>query len=234
MNDHTKLIFFASIAEPCSYLDDRNSVSAFANPHIDMDMQTYNELIQHGFRRSGGYVYRPHCPSCHECVSVRVPLKKQKFTRNELRTIRRNSDLTVTFLKGKFREEHFELYKRYINSRHNDGSMANPSKADYHRFLICDWTDTMFIEFRLNKQLIAVAVSDVLSTGVSAVYTFFDPEYSARSLGHFAILSQISEAKSRDLDYLYLGYWIKDCVKMSYKRRYKPLEGFINDQWVLF
>ena len=234
MNDHTKLIFFASIAEPCSYLDDRNSVSAFANPHIDMDMQTYNELIQHGFRRSGGYVYRPHCPSCHECVSVRVPLKKQKFTRNELRTIRRNSDLTVTFLKGKFREEHFELYKRYINSRHNDGSMANPSKADYHRFLICDWTDTMFIEFRLNKQLIAVAVSDVLSTGVSAVYTFFDPEYSARSLGHFAILSQISEAKSRDLDYLYLGYWIKDCDKMSYKRRYKPLEGFINDQWVLF
>ena len=234
MNDHTKLIFFASIAEPCSYLDDRNSVSAFANPHIDMDMQTYNELIQHGFRRSGGYVYRPHCPSCHECVSVRVPLKKQKFTRNELRTIRRNSDLTVTFLKGKFREEHFELYKRYINSRHNDGSMANPSKADYHRFLICDWTDTMFIEFRLNKQLIAVAVSDVLSTGLSAVYTFFDPEYAARSLGHFAILSQISEAKSRDLDYLYLGYWIKDCDKMSYKRRYKPLEGFINDQWVLF
>ena len=234
MNDHTKLIFFASIAEPCSYLDDRNSVSAFANPHIDMDMQTYNELIQHGFRRSGGYVYRPHCPSCHECVSVRVPLKKQKFTRNELRTIRRNSDLTVTFLKGKFREEHFELYKRYINSRHNDGSMANPSKADYHRFLICDWTDTMFIEFRLNKQLIAVAVSDVLSTGLSAVYTFFDPEYAARSLGHFAILSQINEAKSRDLYYLYLGYWIKDCDKMSYKRRYKPLEGFINDQWVLF
>ena len=234
MNDHTKLIFFASIAEPCSYLDDRNSVSAFANPHIDMDMQTYNELIQHGFRRSGGYVYRPHCPSCHECVSVRVPLKKQKFTRNELRTIRRNSDLTVTFLKGKFREKHFELYKRYINSRHNDGSMANPRKADYHRFLICDWTDTMFIEFRLNKQLIAVAVSDVLSTGLSAVYTFFDPDYAARSLGHFAILSQISEAKSRDLDYLYLGYWIKDCDKMSYKRRYKPLEGFINDQWIQF
>lgn len=234
MNDHTKLIFFASIAEPCSYLDNRNSVSAFANPHIDMDMQTYNDLIQHGFRRSGGYVYRPHCPTCHECVSVRIPLKKQKFTRNELRTIRRNSDLAVTILTGKYREEHFHLYKLYINSRHNEGSMSNPNKADYHRFLICDWTDTIFIEYRLNKQLIAVAVADVLSTGLSAVYTFFDPQYAARSLGHFAILSQISEAKSRDLDYLYLGYWIKDCVKMSYKRRYKPLEGFIDDQWGLF
>jgi arginine-tRNA-protein transferase len=199
-----------------------------------MDMQTYNDLIQHGFRRSGGYLYRPHCPSCHECVSVRVPLKKQKFSRNELRTIRRNSDLSVTFLKGKFRKAHFDLYKRYINSRHNDGSMANPSKSDYHRFLICDWTDTLFIEFRLNKQLIAVAVSDILSTGLSAVYTFFDPEYADRSPGHFAILTQIREAKSRDLEYLYLGYWIKDCDKMSYKRRYNPLEGFINDQWTLF
>jgi arginine-tRNA-protein transferase len=199
-----------------------------------MDMQTYNTLIQHGFRRSGGYVYRPHCPSCQECVSVRVPLKKQQFTRNELRTIRRNSDLAVTCSKGKFRQQHFDLYKHYINSRHNDGSMANPSKTDYHRFLICDWTDTMFIEFHLDKQLIAVAVSDILSTGLSAVYTFFDPEYADRSPGHFAILTQIREAKSRDLEYLYLGYWIKDCDKMSYKRRYKPLEGFINDQWVLF
>jgi arginine-tRNA-protein transferase len=234
MNDHTKLNFFASTAEPCSYLDNRNAVSAFANPHIDMDMQTYNELIQHGFRRSGGYVYRPHCPSCQECVSVRVPLKKQKFTRNETRTYRRNSDLKVSFLSGKFRDEHFDLYKRYIMSRHNDGSMANPSKADYHRFLICDWTDTMFIEFRLDKRLIAVAVSDVLSTALSAVYTFFDPDYADRSPGHFAILTQINEAKSRDLDFLYLGYWIKDCDKMSYKRRYKPLEGFFNDQWVLF
>lgn len=233
MNDHSKLVFFASMAEPCSYLDDRDAVSAFANPHIDMDMQTYNELIQHGFRRSGGYVYRPHCPNCDECVSVRIPLIDQVFTRNELRTIRRNSDLTVKVLSSKFHEEHFALYERYINSRHNDGSMANPSKSDYHRFLICDWSDTIFIEFRLNRQLIAVAVSDVLTTGLSAVYTFFDPKFTARSLGHFAILTQINEAKTRDMDYLYLGYWIKDCKKMSYKRRYQPLQEFINDQWRL-
>ena len=182
-------------------------IVSFANPNVDMDMKTYNELIQHGFRRSGGYVYRPHCPGCNECISVRVPLKNQQFTRNELRTIRRNSDLTVTPVKCKFRAEHFDLYKRYISSRHNDGSMANPSMADYHRFLICDWTETMFIEFRLNKRLIAVAVSDILSTGLSAVYTFFDPRHAVRSPGHFAILAQISEAKARDLDYLFLGYW---------------------------
>lgn len=232
MNDHVKLNFFASTPEACSYLENRKAVSAFANPHTDMDMATYNDLIQHGFRRSGGYIYRPHCPSCRECVSVRVPVKQHRYSRNELRTIKHNSDISIVGLRGKYREEHFELYQKYINNRHGDGSMANPGKSEYHRFLICDWTETVFFEFRLGRQLIAVAATDVMSTGLSAVYTFFDPDYKSRSLGHFAILSQMDLARSRDLDYLYLGYWIKNCNKMSYKKRYRPLEGYINDQWI--
>ena len=233
MNDQVKLNFFASTPESCGYLQDRKSVSAFANPHMDMDMDTYNELIQHGFRRSGGYIYRPHCPSCQECVSVRVVAKKHDYSRNEMRVIRRNSDLRMHRVAGKYRDEHFDLYRRYIKSRHNEGSMANPSKSDYHRFLICDWTDTLFIEYRLNRILLAVAVCDVTSSGLSAVYTFFDSDFADRSPGHFAILSQINETRRRDLDYVYLGYWIRDCAKMSYKRRYKPLEAYLNEQWVL-
>jgi arginine-tRNA-protein transferase len=232
MNDQVKVNFFASTPEPCSYLEDRKSVSAFANPHMDMDMGTYNELIQHGFRRSGGYIYRPHCPHCQECISVRVPVKSHRSSRNEKRAMRRNSDIKVSIVPGRFRDEHFDLYRRYINSRHNDGSMANPSKTDYHRFLICDWTDTLFFEYRLNRILIAVAVCDITDSGLSAVYTFFDPDYADRSPGHFAILCQIEESRARDLDYLYLGYWIRNCSKMSYKRRYKPLEAYLNDQWV--
>ncbi len=135
-------------------------------------------------------------------------------------------------MRGKFREEHFELYQRYVNHRHNDGSMANPSKSDYHRFLICDWTETLFFEFRMNRQLVAVAVSDIMNSGLSAVYTFFDPDHNSRSLGHFAILNQIEQVLSRDLEYLYLGYWIKNCNKMNYKIRYRPLEGFFSDQWI--
>ena len=232
MNDQVKLNFFASTPEPCSYLDNRKSVSAFANPHMDMDMQTYNDLIRHGFRRSGGYIYRPHCPSCQECISVRVPVRKHRYSRNEQRVIKRNADLRISIMPGRYRDEHFDLYRRYINSRHNDGSMANPSKSDYHRFLICDWTDTLFFEYRLNRILVAVAVCDITDSGLSAVYTFFDPDYAGRSPGHFAILSQIHETRLRELDYLYLGYWIRDCDKMSYKRRYKPLEAYINDQWI--
>lgn len=232
MNDQVKLNFFASTPEPCSYLDNRKSISAFANPHMDMDMGTYNKLIQHGFRRSGGYIYRPHCPHCQECISVRVPVKQHQYSRSEHRVIKRNADLKINIMPGRFRDEHFDLYRRYINSRHNDGSMANPSKSDYHRFLICDWTDTLFYEIRLNHILLAVAVCDVTSSGLSAVYTFFDPDHADRSPGHFAILNQIHETRLRDLDYLYLGYWIRDCSKMSYKRRYKPLEAYLDDHWV--
>ncbi len=232
MNDQVKLNFFASTPEPCSYLDNRKSVSAFANPHMDMDMKTYNELIQHGFRRSGGYIYRPHCPHCQECISVRVAVRRHAYSHTETRVIRRNSDLKISDGPGRYRDEHFDLYRRYITSRHNDGSMANPSKPDYHRFLICDWTDTQFYEYRLNRILIAVAVCDLTDSGLSAVYTFFDPDHATRSPGHFAILNQIHETRIRDLDYLYLGYWIRDCNKMSYKRRYRPLEAFVNDHWI--
>jgi arginine-tRNA-protein transferase len=232
MNDQVKVNFFASTPEPCSYLAGRKSVSAFANPHMDMDMGTYNELIRHGFRRSGGYIYRPHCPQCQECVSVRVPVRQHRYSRNEKRVIRRNSDIRINIIPGRFRDEHFDLYRRYIRSRHNEGSMSNPSKSDYHRFLICDWTDTLFFEYRRNRILLAVAVCDITDSGLSAVYTFFDPDHTERSPGHFAILNQIEEARARDLDYLYLGYWIRNCSKMSYKRRYKPLEAYLNEQWV--
>ena len=232
MNDQVKLNFFASAPEPCSYLDNRKSVSAFANPHMDMDMNTYNELIRHGFRRSGGYIYRPHCPHCRECISVRIPVRKHRYSRNEQRVIKRNSDMRISIMPGRYRDEHFDLYRRYINSRHDDGSMANPNKSDYHRFLICDWTDTLFFEYRVNRILVAVAVCDITDSGLSAVYTFFDPDYGDRSPGHFAILSQTHETRLRDLDYLYLGYWIRDCGKMSYKRRYRPLEAFVNDHWI--
>lgn len=234
MNDQTRINFYASSPEPCGYLNGRQSISAFANPYVDMDAGTYNELIQFGFRRSGGYLYRPHCPGCQACISLRVCAEYYRLSRNDRRNLKRNADVTVQSAPAKFFEEHFELYRRYVNTRHADGSMANPSRSDYHRFLICDWADTRFIEFRLGRQLLGVAVTDVTESGLSAVYTFFDPQQSARSLGHFAILSQIEMARDQGYPYLYLGYWIRDCDKMKYKARYRPAEIFVEDQWIEF
>lgn len=231
MNDRTKINFFASAPEPCSYLDNKKSISAFANPYIDMDMQTYNTLIEHGFRRSGGYVYRPHCNNCQACVSVRVPTKNYQFSKSEKRLLKKNSNISVQCVHDKFKMEHFDLYKRYLKSRHSDSSMSNPSKSDYHRFLICDWSETQFIEYRLNKVLIGVAVTDLVEDGLSALYTFYDPDHANKSIGHFSVLQQIKLAQERHLNYLYLGYWIENCQKMAYKKRYKPLEVFIDEHW---
>ena len=232
MNDRIKLQFYASTPETCGYLPERQSISAFANPYMDMDVNTYNELIQFGFRRSGGYLYRPHCPDCKACISLRIPVSEYHLSRNDKRTLKKNSDLSMETLEAKYSDEHYKLYHRYINSRHKGGSMENPSKSDYHRFLICDWADTTFVEFRHQKKLVAVAVTDSTISGNSAVYTFFDPEEEARSLGHYAILKQIEYTEQNALPYLYLGYWIEDCDKMKYKARYKPAEGFMNDSWI--
>ena len=232
MNDRIKLQFYASTPETCGYLPERQSISAFANPYMDMDVNTYNELIQFGFRRSGGYLYRPHCPDCKACISLRVPVNEYQLSRNDKRTLKKNSDLSMETLDAKYSDEHYKLYHRYINSRHKGGSMENPSKSDYHRFLICDWADTTFLEFRYQKKLVAVAVTDSTISGNSAVYTFFDPDHEARSLGHYAILKQIEYTEENALPYLYLGYWIEDCDKMKYKARYKPAEGFMNDSWI--
>ncbi len=232
MNDQTRINFYASRPEPCGYLEGRQSISAFANPYVDMDADTYNNLILFGFRRSGGYLYRPHCPDCTACISLRVRVEDHRLSRNDRKNLRRNADLSVQIAPAKFFEEHYELYRRYIDTRHADGSMANPSRADYHRFLICDWAETRFVEFRQGRRLLGVAVTDVTESGLSAVYTFFDPELGERSLGHFAILSQIAMAREQGYPYLYLGYWIEGCDKMRYKARYRPAEIFVNDQWV--
>lgn len=234
MNDQVNISFFASAEEACGYLPGKLSVNAFANPHIDMDMATYTVLIRYGFRRSGNYVYRPHCPQCNDCVPVRVPVADYRFSRNDLRCLRRNRDLEVRRMPARFKEDHFELYSTYINSRHAEGSMSNPGKQDYMRFLISTWADTEFIEYRLHNRVVAVSVCDVMTDSLSAVYTFFAADYGKRSLGHLAILHQIEQAQQREMDYLYLGYWIADCDKMAYKSRYQPLQVFRQEHWHRF
>jgi len=109
--------------------------------------------------------------------------------------------------------------------------MQDSSPAEYADFLMADWCDTHFVEIRREQQLLAVAVTDQLEDGLSAVYTFFAPEEAARSLGTFAILTQIQLARQWDLPHLYLGYWVRDCRKMSYKADFRPLQLFSEGEW---
>jgi arginine-tRNA-protein transferase len=196
-----------------------------------MNSPLYGMLAVHGFRRSGEYVYRPHCPTCRACIPARIPVQRFRGNRNQRRTARRNAELTVLRRDDSFRKEHFDLYYRYLDARHPEGEMANPSPEDFRRFLTSGWSDTQFVEFRHDNRLAAVTVVDRLPDALSAVYTFFAPEHASRSLGRYAILWQIQEALRLGLPYVYLGYWIDGCRKMAYKREYQPLEGLIDGEW---
>lgn len=226
------LKFFSTTAHPCSYLEGQTAVTLFADPDTPIDGKTYTELSDMGFRRSGSYVYRPHCEHCQACIPVRIRVSAFIANRQQSRIWKRNQDLQVIPVKAAFNKEHYRLYESYINARHSDGDMYPPSQAQYTHFLTSTWSNTVFYEMRLNGELKAVAVCDVLENGLSAVYTFYDPEESKRSLGTFAILWQLEECKRLSLPSLYLGYWIKNCQKMKYKVGFRPIELLINNEWL--
>jgi len=226
-------VFHATPEHNCSYLENRQSRSIFLSPEQALDESIYMQLTDIGFRRSGKHIYRPWCEGCGECKSVRVPLSNYKESKSQKRVLKRNNDLQVSFELPSVTDEIYALYERYICQRHSDGDMYPPSMAQFEDFL-CDSpssSNTRFICFRLDKKLLAVAVVDMLPAGISAIYTFFDPDYHARSLGRLAVLWQIRWGKSQKMSFVYLGYWIKECQKMSYKTEYQPLEVFDGVDW---
>lgn len=206
--------------------------NVYADPFKPPSMELYSALIQKGFRRSGDYLYRPHCERCEKCISTRVVAATFKPNRSQKRTMNKNSDLVAASEPAQYTDEYFDLYKRYLNNRHKDAGMDNPERTDFERFLISDWCDTEFMTLRLDGKLLAVAVTDCVSTGLSSVYTYFDPDFDKRSLGTQAILMQVRTAGERNLPYIYLGYWIEECAKMNYKSFFKPQERFVNSDWI--
>ncbi len=225
------LRFFQDNPHDCSYLDDKQARNIYPDPNIVMTNSLYSKLIQHGFRRSGNHAYRPHCPQCQACVPVRINIESFKPSRSQRRCINRNRHLTLSYHPAKFNPEHYDLYCRYLGSRHINGGMDNPTEQSYCNFLIGSWSKTSFIEFRDHSQLVAVAVTDIIDDALSAFYTFFDPKLAKQSLGTYAILQQIMEAKEQNFSSLYLGYWIESCQKMNYKNTFSALEGYIDQQW---
>lgn len=231
MTELARLKFYATQPHPCSYLPDEQATTLFLDPSQPMDAVVYAELSEMGFRRSGDHLYRPHCQRCSACVPARIPVDAFKPDRQQRRILKRNADLQVTAARPAFSEEYYELYARYVEQRHADGDMYPPDREQFATFLVRDLAFSHFYEFRSQGRLLAIAVTDLLPSGLSAVYTFFDPDEDRRSLGRYAILWQIGETARLGLGALYLGYWIKNCRKMSYKTQYRPIELFVNQRW---
>lgn len=222
---------FVTETQPCNYLDKKNSQSAFVHPSFSLNTATYSQLIAQGFRRSGNEVYTPHCSTCTQCIATRLIANQFIANRNQKRCIKKNQQTTVIIKPAQFEQAHYDMYMRYQTDRHGNGGMADSTKEDYINFLSSRWCNTLFVEFSINKELASVAIVDLLENGLSAVYTFFEPKFAQYSLGNYAVLWQIQHALEMDLEFVYMGFWIKNCRKMSYKTQYQPMQGFIENQW---
>ena len=232
MTQDSRINLFRTRPHDCSYLPQKQATTLFVDPDAPVDQALYSELSRRGFRRSGPHLYRPFCENCEQCIPARVKVASFKPNRNQRRCIKANTDLRVDFRARIDTDEHYALYEQYITLRHQDGDMYPPSRQQFEEFLSAQWQLTQFVEFRDREQLKAVAVIDELDDGLSAIYTFFDAEDTARSLGRYAILWQIAEARRRQLPYVYLGYWIQGCQKMRYKTEYQPCELLIRNHWL--
>ena len=225
---------FLSNPYPCGYLAEQSAQAVMPATEFELDTPLYSALIAQGFRRSGDQVYKPHCPSCNACIPSRVPVKAFRPDRKQRRCLKQNVTTATVIKPAAFDADHFALYQRYQSARHAAESQEQAtSPTEYLQFLGSSWCDTQFVEFRIDGQLAAVAVVDVLEDGLSAVYTFFAPEFAGYSPGVYAVLWQIEAARQLELDYVYLGFWIKNCRKMNYKNQYQPLYGLIDRQWQL-
>ena len=224
---------FHTLEHRCGYFAELSARNLVLDPVAPQLPELYPQALVRGFRRAGGHVYRPHCLHCHLCTACRIPIAVFQPNRSQRRAILANQDLSTSIEMACHNEEYFELYQRYLRQRHRGGGMDDPDAEDFTRFLFSPWSDTRFVCLRLDGRLIAVAVTDVTCHGLSAVYTFFDPDLASRSIGTYAILEQLALARKLGLPHLYLGYWIDGHPKMDYKRRFQPLEVLREGKWQL-
>ncbi|MCD8338756.1 MAG: arginyltransferase [Burkholderiales bacterium] len=221
---------------PCTYLPDKTEalVVAVAPRGFRIGPKAAEYLSKLGFRRSAQYLYFPYCPSCGQCKSCRVLVNSFQPTRTQAKTYRRNSDLTQRIVDLQFRQEHYDLFVKYLNVRHKGGEMCGMTPEDYRTAMLVSPSDSRIIEHRdANGKLAIVSITDFFTDGLSAHYTFYDPDRLRTSPGTFAILFQIDLARRLGMPHLYLGFWIKDCRNMAYKSRFRPLEIYNDGKWIL-
>ena len=235
--------FYITAPQPCPYLPGRRERKVFTHLNEGKPPAVVDHLLRTGFRRSQNIAYTPYCDGCNACVSVRVLVPEFAPGRTMRRTLEHNHDIAVRRLPAAPTEEQYDLFRDYITLRHGEGGMSDMSVLDYAMMVRDSLPSTAVTEYRrrlpggLSTEfhkwpLAGVCLTDLLSDGISLVYSFYDPAESARSLGTYIILEQIAQARKLGLPYAYLGYWIKGSRKMSYKTRFQPQEQLTHAGWI--
>jgi arginine-tRNA-protein transferase len=235
--------FFLTSPSACPYLPGKLERKVFTHL-VGERADSVNDLLTHGgFRRSQSIAYRPACDSCRACVSVRVLAQEFRHTRTFRRVLGTNGDLIGHERTPTPTAEQYSLFRSYLDTRHADGGMVDMSVLDYSMMVEDSHVRTKLIEYRRRNldsritsrgdgPLLAVALTDVLTDGLSMVYSFYDPDQRGRSLGTYIILDHIARARAMGLPYVYLGYWVEGSAKMDYKRRFLPQERLLHEGWV--
>jgi len=231
--------FYLTSPSPCPYLPGRDERKVFTHL-IGVRARPLNDALTHsGFRRSQTIAYRPACENCRACVSVRVLVNEFRPNKSFRRVMAANQDLTISGRQPEAHIEQYELFRRYLAARHDDGGMIDMTLVDYATMLEDTHVETRAVEYRQThtdgpSELRALCMTDVLSDGLSMVYSFYDPDEQHRSLGTFMILDHIERARRLNLPYLYLGYWVEGSRKMAYKARFGPQQRLIDSHWKRF
>jgi leucyl-tRNA---protein transferase len=236
--------FYLTAPSPCPYLGGKEERKVFTHLVGERAPELNNILTQGGFRRSQSIAYRPACEGCRACVSVRVVAKDFQPTQSMRRITRRNADIASEMRIAVPTSEQYSVFRAYLDSRHRDGGMADMTVLDYAMMVEDSHIETRIIEYRRRDtgagsatgnrsdgDLVAIALTDVLGDGLSMVYSFFEPDEAARSLGTFMVLDHIARAQRMGLSYVYLGYWVRGSRKMDYKSRFLPQERLMPDGW---
>ncbi len=228
--------FYVTAPQPCPYLDGRMERKLFTALQGEQAEAMNDTLSKQGFRRSQNVLYRPSCADCCACLSARIRVADFQPSRSQRRVLKRNSDMQRYVTSAWATEDQYDLFRRYLDSRHADGGMADMDVFEFAAMVEETPVRTRVLEYISQdesgrRQLRAVCLSDVLDDGLSLVYSFFDPDQSALSLGSYMILDQIALARKVGLPYVYLGYWVPGSPKMDYKAKFSALEIYHDGVW---